>query len=80
MTFFLSKSLTLSEEKYIVESIHKFAVEIVNKFWQTNRNFFLVVYDRFPEINRSICYEVNPVQPKKGPYTFPKPTFTVEFF
>ena len=80
--YFLSLPLSLAQEEEIVQIIHRFAQDIAHEFWYTNTNFFFEVFDCLEEVNRSICSEICPKKPKKGPYTGVPETlsFSVEFF
>ena len=76
---FLSRPLTLKDESAVVEAIYHFAHEVMHEFWHMNTTFFYEVFDRFKELNRSVCYEICPVKPEKGPYTFPMYELSIEF-
>ena len=39
--------------------------------WTANSNYFFVIYDKFKDLNRSVCFEVDPDKPTKGPYIYP---------
>ena len=66
--FFLKLPLTINDEKYIVEKIQRFVRDLSNEIWELNVNHFFVVFDRFSELNRSMCYDVKFDKPLKGPY------------
>ena len=38
-------------------------------FWNTNVNYFFVIFDKFRDLNRCKCFEVDIGKPLKGPYT-----------
>ena len=58
--FFLSGSLTLSDEKYFVSQISNFVREFSFEIWKLNVNYFFIIFDEFNKLNRSLCYEIKP--------------------
>ena len=77
--YFLNFPLKLADETFMIRKIGKFAQDICYVFWHTNINYFFEVFDKFNDLNRSICYEVNKHKPEKGPYTYPKATLEIFF-
>ena len=66
--FFLNLPLTINDEKYIVGKIQRFVRDLSNQIWELNVNYFFVVFDKFSELNCSMCYDVKFDKPLKGPY------------
>ena len=77
--YFLNFPLKLADETFMIRKIGKFAQNICYVFWHTNINYFFEVFDKFNDLNRSICYEVNKHKQEKGPYTYPKATLEIFF-
>ena len=66
--FFLKKPLSLSTEKYFISKIQFFIRDLSNVIWELNVNYFFEIFDKFSQVNRSICYSVPSFKPMKGPY------------
>ena len=66
--FFLKKPLSLSTEKYFIRKIQFFIRDLSNVIWELNVNYFFEIFDKFSQVNRSICYSVPSFKPIKGPY------------
>ena len=66
--FFLKKPLSLSTEKYFISKIQFFIRDLSNVIWELNVNYFFEIFDKFSQVNRSICYSVPSFKPIKGPY------------
>ena len=70
--YFLSIPLSLQDERYFVKKIQILVRELCDKVWTANSNYFFVIFDKFKNLNRSVCYDVDPDKPLKGPYTYPR--------
>ena len=70
--YFLSIPLCLQDERYFVRKIQLLVRELCNVIWTANSNYFFVIFDKFKDLNRSVCYDVDPDKPSKGPYTYPR--------
>ena len=66
--FILKKPLSLSTEKYFISKIQFFIRDLSNVIWELNVNYFFEIFDKFSQVNRSICYSVPSFKPIKGPY------------
>ena len=67
--FFLKIPLCLQDEKYFISRIQVLVCDISNVVWETNVNYFFVIFDKFFELNHCVCYDVDIDKPLKGPYT-----------
>ena len=76
--YFLSFPMSLRHERFVIRKIQIFVQDICHMFWTTNINYFFVLFDKFKDLNRSVCYDISKNKPLKGPYTCPKTI--VEFF
>ena len=68
----MSIPLSLQDEKYFVRKIQLFVRDLCDVIWTANSNFFFVIFDKFKDLNRSACHDVDPDKPSKGPYTCPR--------
>ena len=66
--FFLELPLSLDDEKYFISKIQRFVRDLSNVIWELNVNHFFVVFDKFSELNRLVCYDVDVDKPLKGSY------------
>ena len=67
--FFLKIPLCLQDERYFVRKIQFLVRDLCNMVWNTNVNYFFVIFDKFRDLNRCKCFEVDIGKPLKGPYT-----------
>ena len=65
---FLNFPLTLQDERYFIKKIQLFARDLCDIIWIANSNYCFKIFDKFKYINRSVCYNVDPEKPIKGPY------------
>ena len=70
--YFLNFPMALDHQKYMVRKIQAFVEDIVHMFWTTNINYFFVVFDKFKDLNRSVCFDIDQNKLLKGPYTYPE--------
>ena len=74
-------SVSLVDEKKIIDIIFKHCRIFLDKFWHaTNYQFFFDFFDRFDKVNSSVCFNNFVGKPQFGPYDFGDYThFAVEF-
>ena len=67
--FFLKIPLCLQDERYFVRKIQFLVRDLSNMIWETNVNYFFVIFDKFFKLNHCACYDVDIDKPLNGPYT-----------
>ena len=76
----LLSSLSLGDEKKIIQITLKHANFFLNKFWhQTNYRFFNELFDKLDRVNTSSCFRNFTNKPKFGPYNVFNYSFTVQY-
>ena len=65
--YFLSIPLSLQDKRYFVRKIQLLVRELCDVIWTADSNYFFVIFDKFKDLNRSVCFDVDPDKPSKGP-------------
>ena len=55
--YFLSFPLTIDNEKYIIRKIQYYVRDLASEIWELNVNHFFLVFCKFSELNRSVCFD-----------------------
>ena len=56
--YFLSFPLTSDNEKYFIRKIQHYVRDLSNEVWELNVNQFFLVFGKFSEPNRSVCFDI----------------------
>ena len=56
--YFLSFPLTIDNKKYFIRKIQHYVRDLSCEIWGLNVNHFFVVFAKFSELNRSICFDL----------------------
>ena len=56
--YFLSFPLTIDNEKYFIMKIQHYVRDLSNEIWELNVNQFFLVFAKFSELNRSLCFDI----------------------
>ena len=56
--YFLSFPLTIDNEKYFIRKIQHYVQDLSCEIWELNVNHFFVVFAKFSELTRSVCFDL----------------------
>ena len=57
--YFLSFPLTIDNEKYFIRKIQHYVRDLASEIWELNVNHFFLVFCKFSELNRSVCFDID---------------------
>ena len=55
--YFLSFPLTIDNEKYFIRKIQHYVRDLASEIWELNVNHFFLVFCKFSELNRAVCFD-----------------------